>query len=889
MKKQEAQSVKSKLIPKKAGFWLAFPASLIPKNRLVSWLIYLLLSLLFVTFGIPAIANQLNSPAISPIVQQLTQPSELLQQGKDYYQSGQLSQAIDFWEKARKAYQNQGEVVGQIQALNYLALANQDIGKIETAQATISQSINLLNSVKGSTQQHRLLLAQALNTQGTIQLLQGKTETALVTWRQAAAIYEQTGDRTGKLISQINQAQALQTLGQYRQAKSLLEQLVRELQTQPDTLLKAQGLRSLGVALQTSGDLIQSKTILEQSWALSQKLNSPADRSAALFSIGNVARDLQQYDVAWQYYQEAVNLSVSKQTKIDAQLNQLSMLVNLAKWEPALALISTIENDLSDLPATRPSIYAKINLAESLIKIEESPAIKSEFKEANGLKIVQLLVTAIQEAKKIQDPRAEAYSLYQLSKIYQFKNQLNEAIALNKQALQIAQEIKADDIIARSAGQLGAILKQQSEVKEAIAAYEIAFNNLQSLRSDLVAINPEVQFSFKEEIEPIYRDLVSLLLTPVQGEVSQANLKQARQVMEALQIAELDNFFQDACLDSNPVAIDRIDVQAAVIYPIVLPDRLEVILAIPNQPLRHYTTQLAQQQVETILKQFYSSLSPGYPNNERLQLAQQIYNWLIAPATTNLENNQIQTLVFVPDGFLRNLPMAALYNGKKYLLEDYNIVLSPGLQLFPQRLTQKKLTLLAAGLTEARQGFQPLPGVYTEIEEITSEIKAEVLLNEKFTFDKFKKTIDNEAFPIIHLATHGQFSSNPEETFLLTWSDLISISEFDLLFQRRRLGLLEPIELLVLSACQTAAGDNRATLGLAGFALRSGAKSTIASLWSVNDESTSNLMQELYQQLSTGKVNKAEALRQAQLKLITNPLYKHPYFWSAFVLVGNWL
>lgn len=883
--KSQFQSIKRKQVLKKSRFEL----TLIPKNWLFGWLIYLLLSLLFVTFVIPAIANQSTSPATTPIVQQLTQPSELLQQGKNYYQSGQLSQAIDFWENARKAYQNKGDIIGHVQTLNYLALANKDLGKIEIAQAAISQSINLLNSAKGSNQQHRLLLAQALNTQGTIQLLQGQSETALDTWRQAATIYEQTGDRTGKLISQINQAQALQTLGQYRKAKSLLEQLVGELQTQPDTLLKAQGLRSLGVALQTSGDLIQSKTVLEQSWALSQKLNSPADRSAALFSIGNLARDLQNYAVAWQYYQEAANLSTNKQTKIDAQLNQLSMLVNLAKWEPALALIPIIENNLSELPATRPSIYAKINLAESLLKIEQSPAINSEFREVYGRKIAQLLVTAIQESQKIQDPRAEAYSLYELGKIYQIKNQLNDAKSLNNQSIQIAQEIKADDIIARSAGQLGSILKQQGEVKEAIAAYEIAFNNLQSLRSDLVGINPEVQFSFKEGIEPIYRDLVSLLLTPIQGEVSQANLKQARQIMEALQIAELDNFFQDACLDSHPVALEQIDVQAAVIYPIVLPDRLEVILSIPNQPLRHYTTQLTQQQQETILKQFYSSLSPGYPSDERLRLAQQLYNWLIAPATTNLENSQIETLVFVPDGFWRNLPMAALYNGKRYLIEDYNLVLSPGLQLFPQGLGQKKLSLLAAGLTEARQGFQPLPGVYTEIEEVTSKFKAEVLLNQKFTLDSFKKVINSQAFPIIHLATHGQFSSNPEDSFLLTWRDRISISEFDLLFQKRRLGLLEPIELLVMSACQTAAGDNRATLGLAGFALRSGAKSTIASLWSVNDESTSNLMQELYQQLFTGKVNKAEALRQAQLKLMANPLYKHPYFWSAFVLVGNWL
>ncbi|GET40659.1 CHAT domain-containing protein [Microseira wollei] len=133
--------------------------------------------------------------------------------------------------------------------------------------------------------------------------------------------------------------------------------------------------------------------------------------------------------------------------------------------------------------------------------------------------------------------------------------------------------------------------------------------------------------------------------------------------------------------------------------------------------------------------------------------------------------------------------------------------------------------------------------------EIKQEITSKVLLNEEFTNESFKKAIEIQPFPVVHLATHGQFSSNPDETFLLTWNDRISIKDFDLLFQNRNLVGGEPIELLVMSACQTATGDNRATLGLAGFALGSGARSTVASLWSVSDESTANLMSEFYQQL----------------------------------------
>lgn len=865
-----------------------------------------LLTLLFFTTVIPVIAQQPNldsgeqSIAISPVQDQFSNPSDFLQRGKQEYQAGRFFEAANFWQQAVEAYRSQGESTNQVQALNYLSLAYQELGELLKANEAISTSLSLLNRWENFESNQLLLFAQAVNTQGMLQLLQGQTETALETWKQAEEIYTRAGDETGRSIARINQAQALQELGQYRRAKSLLEQLVAELQMQPDTLLKAQGLRSLGVALQMIGDPLRSKTLLEQSWMISQQLNSQADLSAVLFSLGNVARDLEEYDVALTYYEEAEKLGRNSSFKVEVALNQLSILVEFKKWESALDLIPLIASQLSELPLNRSAIYARVNFAASLMKIEPETMLGSR-----GQDIAQVLATAIQQAKEIRDRRAEAYGLNQLGKLYQQHQQWIEARSLTEQSLQISQAINASDLVARTAAQLGEILQQQGQMTDtisetmpkAIAAYDLAFQNLQSLRSDLVAISPNIQFNFKESIEPIYRDFVSLLLTspklPGEGtvgrEVSQDNLKKARTVIEALQLAELDNFFREACLDTHPVAIDEIDVHAAVIYPIILSDRLEVILSLPHQPLRHYTTNLTSDQVEATLKQLYSSLSPGYPRNEHLQLSEQVYTWLIQPAETALEGNHIQTLVFIPDGFLRNLPMASLYDGKQYIISRYNLAISPGLQLFPQGLEREKISVLAVGLTEARQGFNALPGVAEELEEIQAEIESKVLLNRAFTRESFKTALEHRSFPIVHLATHGQFSSNPDETFLLTWSDRISIQDFDLFFQNRQLGLVEPIDLLVMSACQTATGDNRATLGLAGFALRSGARSTIASLWSVNDESTAQLMQEFYRQLTTEPVSKSEALRQAQLKLLQNPLYKHPYFWASFVLVGNWL
>ena len=867
-----------------------------------SWLVLpisFLLTLVLVTKVVPAIAYQQTPPATpnqepkqEEVVQPSSAPGELLQQGKELYKTGQFFAAANLWQQSAQSYGEEGAILNQAQALNYLSLAYQELGQWEQAKTTIETSLKLLPSFDQLEIRGMAILAQALNTKGSLEIAGGETETALETWKQAEAAYDRAGNETGKLGSKINQAQALQALGQYRRAKTILEQLVGELQSQPDSLLKVDGLRSLGVALQTIGDLVQSKEILEQSWAISQKLNANTDTSATLFSIGNIARDLQQYDVALAYYQEAAKMAEGGILKIQINLNQLSLLAATNQEEAALDLVPDIESALSSLSPSRSAVYARVNLAESMMKMGSREWGMGNGKEYLSIidrkKVAELLATAVQQARQLKDKRAEAYSLNQLGKLYEQTKQWDNAKDLTEQALQIAQQLDAGDISARAAWQLGQILKEQGDINGAIAAYGNAINNLQSLRSDLVAINPEIQFDFKENVEPVYREFVSLLLQP---DANQDALKQARQTIEALQLAELDNFFRDACLDTKPVQIDDIDVKAAVIYPIILSDRLEVILSLPKQPLRHYTTQLPAQKVEKILQQLYSSLYLGYSDEERLKLSEQVYDWLIRPAQADLEKNNISTIVFVPDGFLRNLPMALLYDGQDYIIEKYSIALSSGLQLFPQALERQKLNVLAVGLTEARPGFSALPGVEAEVKQIAADLNSEVLLDRKFTREAFQTEVNSESFRVVHLATHGQFSSNPEETFLLTWDGELNIQDFDVLFQKRRVGLLKPIELLVLSACQTASGDKRATLGLAGLALRSGAYSTLASLWSVNDQSTSVLMSEFYRQLTQSKspISKAESLRQAQLTMLKNPKYNHPYFWASFVLIGNWL
>lgn len=262
-----------------------------------------------------------------------------------------------------------------------------------------------------------------------------------------------------------------------------------------------------------------------------------------------------------------------------------------------------------------------------------------------------------------------------------------------------------------------------------------------------------------------------------------------------------------------------------------------------------------------------------------------MYDWLIRPGKASLQQQNIKTIVFVLDDLLRSIPMSVLHDGENYLLEKYNVALTPGLQLLTSTNNAINFKTLTGGLTAARQGFSPLPKVESELTQINSLVPSQTLIDDRFTRSDFQTQIESESFSAVHLATHGQFSSNAEDTFLLTWADKINVKDIGSLLQNKG---ENPIELLVLSACETASGDRHAALGMAGVAVRSGARSTVATLWAVRDDSTALFMSEFYRRLIQPGTTKADALRQAQLSLINNPKYSHPYYWSPFVLIGNW-
>lgn len=790
----------------------------------------------------------------------------------------------------------------------------------------------------------------------------------------------------GSQLNQATALQVLgfyqQARQQFEQMEAQLEgQLEAQLETSQQehspSLLTVHGLLSLGNILQQYGELERSRQLLQTSLTLVKNLpdSDPRLLSQIHLSLANTDRGLAQraqryYDphtmaqyrqTAAEHYIQAAELATSSMDHLQAQLNQLSLwLDTLPIIRPAIrlnlpplpnthhsprnhsnpsvheraailaaaeTLIPQITEQLQHQPPSRATVDAHVNFARSLMTLAQVSGQSRHrdpvYPDTVYPDIHDLLQRAIRQARTLHDHRALTYALGTLGQWQEQQQQWSEAIATTRMALDMAIALKADDITYQWQWQLGRLLYQKdgpNALPSAISHYTTAVDRLQVLRSDLMTLSPDMQFEFRAHVEPVYRQLVDILLQAPTPE----HLAQARDVMESLQLAELDNFFRDACAKPRPVNVDAIDPHAAILYPIILGDRLELLLQLPGEStLHHYThAHLPAPDVDQTVNTLLAQLKRRSSDPESLQrTSQQIYQWLIQPFETELETHlsrdesTIKTLTFVLDGTLRNVPMAALHDGQRYLVERYAIALTPSLQLFdPAPLPHQTLKVLLAGADNApsfqQANLTPLHHVARELDGIQATVPRHRRLdNEQFLRQNITRRLNRTPFNIVHLATHGQFSANPEQTFLLDWQGRIPMKDIDqlLFLQDPQRAVKDPIELLILSACKTATGDNHAALGLAGLALRAGARSTLATLWTINDASTAEFMVNFYRHLAdhpsadqtsatqpsgSTSLSKAEALRNAQLEFLhryPDTDYRRPYHWAPFILVGNWL
>ena len=760
----------------------------------------------------------------------------------------------------------------------------------------------------------------------------------------------QVNSKTDVFRRQLIAAQNLQSAGLYRQAcntllpvldlgnfdcTNLIDNQLSATETAiieklPNTEIVTSGLRILGDVLRLTGALKNSQIILNRSLAAAQNLQLNSALSAAYLSLGNTQRafgkrqeDIKQdaganYEKALDFYERSI-ASSEKTEQLQAKLNKLSLLVSNLPNSDIGNLWQEIKSKIDNLPASTQSIYDRINFAESLgcltmqviephastMKWPFPPAVnrcaiaspRKNVEQPPLIYVAQLLATAANDAKNLGNLRAESYAKGSLGEVYEITGQISEAKQLTDRALGIAQSIQAADLAYKWQWQLGRLtVKSKGDAKSAIGAYQASVQTLQSLRKDLIAVNPDVQFSFRDNAEPVYRELVDLLLT-TEGNTqpSSANLEQAIKQIDALQLAEIENFLR--CNVSLSLPVDRIaNKQSALIYPIILENRIAIILQVYGQPLAYYETPVSRKTLETAIHNLQGNLRERGKTPKVIAESQKLYQWLIEPLEPQLQQNtQIETLVFVLDGNLRNIPMTVLYNGKteKYLVEDkYAIAISPSLELFAPQPLQQKLKVFVGGIGEPQnidgKNFETIHKLREELEGIAKKVSAsKPLLDTKFTKANIQNHLQTGNFSAVHLKTHGEFSSDPDETYIVAYKQLLKGQDIANLIETKNEERSNNIELLVLSACQTAAGDNRAVLGLAGIAVRAGARSTLSTLWEARDAPNTELMLKFYGELSKPGMTRAKALHIAQQSLFER--YSAPNIWGTYILVGNWL
>ncbi|MEQ9483316.1 MAG: CHAT domain-containing protein [Coleofasciculus sp. F4-SAH-05] len=355
--------------------------------------------------------------------------------------------------------------------------------------------------------------------------------------------------------------------------------------------------------------------------------------------------------------------------------------------------------------------------------------------------------------------------------------------------------------------------------------------------------------------------------------------------------------------------------RAVVIYALSHPDGLQLVLVPPEgSPISKQVPQANHQTLRREVKKFYHTLN-DYTSNSYLPSSQKLYQWLVAPLATELDALNIDTLIFSMDAGLRTIPLAALHDGQQFLIETYSVGLIPSVSLTDTRYQSlKNATILAMGASEFPDStLSPLPAVPIELSTILAEVgQGKLLLNDQFTLDNLKTQRQEASFDIVHLSTHASFPRDRNyNPYIQLWQQRVGLNEL------RQMQWYAPptVELLTLSACETAVGNEQVEMGFAGLAVQAGVKSALASLWKVDDLGTLAVMTEFYQQLNQETVSiKAEALRQAQLALLRSQVriessqlvgtsrdisvakslvntpessLSHPYYWAGFTLIGS--
>lgn len=856
------------------------------------------------------------------VIAQTPNAEQQVQQGVERYEAGEYRAAITVWQAALTEYQKVNDSAKVTIVQENLARAYQQLGQSEQAVIYWQQAIAYYRQNQNLQQVGRLLTEQA------------QAYSNLGQSRKAIA-----------LLCQVDQAKVC-AAGTAVQIAQLTD----------DQLGEAAALGSLGDAYRLRGDYNQAIQHLQSSRTIAQSIENIPYQVSTLNSLGNVYVSLAQVnyrransakqqgdDKEAQGYQqkgvefdqkalEAFQQGLSLVRQLNDAQGQLQLLINtipvyyriqntsLAKqvWQQASTL-------LNQLPDSRIKIYAAIDLASLLQPVQLFDETSSKTRclaPTLSTNAASLLQEAASTAQRLADSRAASFVRGELGHLYECQGNYQQALELTQQARWYAdQDLRARDSLYLWEWQAARILKAQGERLEAIAAYDRAVAILEAIRNDIVTADRDLKFDFRDTIEPIYRELVALRLeletaqplsksnpknttqlaqnAATSQPSSQDNIKSILKTVDSLKVAELQNFFGNDCVvipvGETPVDSVGASTATATFSTIILPDKMAILVALPDGQRRLNIVDIDRETLRQRINDFRRELEKYYDNYD-VKLSQQVYDWFIRPFEQELAQAQVKTLVFVQDGILRSVPMAALHDGQQFLIQKYAIATTPSLTLTnTQAINREQLRALLVGLTKGTtingRQFSDLPNVNLEVSGIKNQLPGSIqLLDEEFSRTRLQQALSESTYPIIHIATHGEFGTEPANTFLVTGNgEKLTLTELDEMIRSTAKSNTQ-IELLALTACQTAVGNDRSALGLAGVAVQAGAKSALASLWFINDATTAELAKQFYTGLQDPGLNKAEALRAAQVSILQEGGEQaHPYYWASLILIGNWL
>lgn len=840
---------------------------------------------------------------VNPVQIATAQAPNAVQQGIKRFQSGDVQGAIAAWQTALKLYQTTSDKKTEAIVREKLAIAYQQIGQFSEAIEQWKRAITNYRQLRDWIKVGQLLTEQAQTysrlgqNKTAIALLCGESETentCLKSDGSALQIAEQFSDRSGEIAALGSLGEAYRSRGSYDRALQTLETSLKLVQVLDSPIYRASILNSFG-------NVYVGRAILNE-----QRTNSAQLRGATTKAKEFTQSAASDYKKASEYFNRSLEIS---QAQTD-QSSQIRTLINLIQLESRSNIrsadrFSEALNVLQSLPNSSYKVYAAIDLAEldQRIASKTSTSLQAQCPSSNfnDSQAEKLLRQATSIAQIIQDSRAESFALGDLGHLYECRKDYDQALNYTRQARIAAdQRLRAKDSLYLWEWQAGRILKAQAKPSEANQAYERAIAALEGeggIRDNLLIAKQDLQFNFRDTISPLYREFA-------RSKLEKNELDSALDTIDALKLAELQNYFGNDCvltvLDKERVDdLERND--TAVLSSIILEDQTALILSIPNpkapaQRFKKLVWISDSSKLREEIKTFRLDIQKFYdPTDAYLISAQSLYNSMIRPFATDLNAAQIKTIVFVQDGLLRNIPMAALHDGQEFLVQKYAIATTPGLRLtaLPKASNTQGARTLALGLTKAAivdgEAFKPLENVANELNQVIEQSPgSKKLLNEQFTRQRFEQELKQATYSIIHIATHGQFGTIPEDSFLVTGNnEKITITQLESdirLFSRNT----EPVELLALTACQTGIGDDRATLGIAGITVQAGVRSALASLWYVDDAFTEELIAKFYENLRSN-VGKAVALQAAQKSLLAQNKEIHPAQWAPFTLIGNWL